>query len=189
MLASRDDMGWRGWIHAKRRKEVAAWIVIKLRRANIDRVVRRCRVESSKDIIPIHREVPKCPSDRINQIVSGIATKDHIPRRAQAAEHNAVVLSSRDHIAVRAQGHAVEQRTWKVLIEVRPPLPGVRRSYDASVIALIHDARRSSAKRRPLVGRYGCAGLDRDRCPTYFLFQSKSRLRYLCGKEPGCLRG
>src|SRR5205823_12479987 len=51
LLASGDDMSWRRWIHAKRRKEVAACIVIKLRRANIDRGVRRCRVESSKYII------------------------------------------------------------------------------------------------------------------------------------------
>ena len=70
----------------------------------------------------------------------GIATQDHIPWRAHTAEDGAVVLCSRDHATVCAQGYAVEQRTGKVLIEVRPLLPVVCRSYNPSIIAVVRDA-------------------------------------------------
>src|SRR4029077_2303010 len=148
-------MSWSGWIHAKRRKEVAAGIVIKLRRANIYRVVRRCVVESPKDTIPIHGEVPNRPIDRIKQIVGGIAAIDAVPWRPHVAEHYAVVLRSRNHAAVCGQGHAVEQRTWKVLIEVRPLQPGIRRCYNTSIIAIVHHARSC-----PREGDHSLVGMD-----------------------------
>src|SRR5256885_16454515 len=57
LLASGEDMSWRRGMHAKRRKEVAACIVVKSRRANLDGGVGRCRVLSAKDIMALPGEV------------------------------------------------------------------------------------------------------------------------------------
>ena len=63
----------------------------------------------------------------------------------------------------RAQGDAVEQRTGKVLIEVRPLLPGVCRSYNSSIIAVVRDAGSC-----PGEGDHSLVGMDIDTIPGLY---------------------
>ena len=142
-------------------KKLQAAISIKLGWANID--LRPWRSSGSRpgnslpSVFPIHGEIGDSAICRIDEVMGGITAMNGVPCSTvwheRVTEDNTIVLSSRNHRAVAAQRYAVEQCAGKILIQIGPLLSGIRRSYDAAVIANVHRARsRLREGDRSLVG-------------------------------------
>src|SRR5215211_8834239 len=101
----------------------------------------RLPVDPGKRIPIVYDVICPCAVARIDEIMAGISAAKHVPVSARAAEDDTVVLRPSYHAAVCAQSYAIHQRAWKILIEVRPIQPVVRRADNASIVAIVDDAR------------------------------------------------
>ena len=114
-------------------------------------------VDSLPSVFPIHGEIGDSAICRIDQVMGGITAVNGVPCstvwHARVTEDDTVVLGSRNHRAVAAQRYAVEQCAGKILIQIGPLLSGIRRFYDAAVIANVRCANSRLRERdRSLVG-------------------------------------